>query len=96
MCATSSCTLLTLVMNLLILEEALYLPLPMSATASATTLLSGQMSSGCTDSLMRSYSASMPVANARASTSHGDHRDTLSGSLREWNLTGSFSPSLTA
>ena len=96
MCATSSCTLLTLVMNLLILEEALYLPRLMSATASATTLLSGQMRSGCSDSLMRSYSASMPVANASASTSHGDHLDTLSGSLREWNLTGSFSPSLMA
>ena len=96
MCATSRLILLALVMSLLILEEALYLPRLMSATASATTLLSGQMSRGCLDSLMRSYSASMPVANASASTSHGDHLETLSGSLREWNLTGSLSSPLMA
>ncbi len=83
-CRTSTGILLIFVMKLFILALALNFPFLMRLTASLTGLLSGAMRSGCFDSLMRSISDWMPVANASASTSQGDHFLQLSGSLTEW------------
>jgi hypothetical protein len=71
--STSTGILLMLVMKLFMRALALNLPFLMRLTASFTGLLSGAMSSGCFDSLMMSISACMPVANASASISQGDH-----------------------
>ena len=80
---TATGTLLMFMIKAYILALALNLPFLIKLTVSLTGLLSGAFSSGFVDSLMRSNSAWMPVAKARASISHGDHLVQFSGSLTE-------------
>ena len=81
--AISSWTLLMLVMNLLMRDEALNFPCLINFAASAMTIQSGQMSRGSFDYLIRSYSASIAVAKESTSSSQGDHFIHLSGNLTE-------------
>ena len=93
---TSICILLTFVMKLVFLALALNFPFLIRFTASFTGVLSGATRRGLRDSLIMSISACIPVAKARASTSHGDHFLQCSGSLTEWKQTGLRWPSITA